>query len=129
MKQLTNEQLLEHCLQEVARIGDIEAVLRRYPQYASQLRPLLEMAMTVGCYYATVPEPPSGLATGRARLLATAAQQRARGAGNHNSKRKETTQDETLLSDQTCQCNPGRCDRHGGCRWRSRLGSQRQPPW
>ncbi|NIO71067.1 MAG: hypothetical protein GTN71_19050 [Anaerolineae bacterium] len=78
MKQLTNEQLLEHCLQEVARTGDIEAVLRRYPQYASQLRPLLEMAMTVGCYYATVPEPPSGLAAGRARLIATAAQQRAR---------------------------------------------------
>lgn len=78
MEKLTLERMLEHCLQEIARTGDVEAVLRRYPQHASQLRPLLEMAMTTGRYYATVPEPPGGLAGGRARLLATATQQRAR---------------------------------------------------
>lgn len=97
MRKLAFEQLLEHCLQEVARTGDIEAALRRYPQYASQLRPLLEMSMTVGCYYATVPEPPSGLAAGRARLLATAAQQQARAQATAISTRKERIQHKMKL--------------------------------
>jgi uncharacterized membrane protein YgcG len=97
MKHLTIEQLLEHCLQEVSRTRDIEAVLRRYPQYASQLRPLLEMAMTVGCYYATVPEPPSGLSAGRERLLATADQQRARAQATAISTQKERIQHKMKL--------------------------------
>ena len=97
MKKLTFEQLLEHCLQEVARTGDIEAVLRRYPQYASQLRPLLEVAMTTGRYYATVPEPSGGLAAGRARLLASAAQQRARAQANTILTRKERVQHKMKL--------------------------------
>jgi uncharacterized membrane protein YgcG len=97
MKQPTIESLLEHCLQEVARTGDIEAVLRRYPQYASQLRPLLETATTVGCYYATVPEPPSGLAAGRARLLATATQQRARAQATAISTQGERIQHKMKL--------------------------------
>jgi hypothetical protein len=97
MEKTTSEQLLEHCLQEVARTGDIETVLRRYPQHASQLRPLLEMAMTVGCYYATVPEPPGGLAAGRARLLATATQQRARAQATAISTRKERIQHKMKL--------------------------------
>jgi hypothetical protein len=93
----TSEQLLEHCLQEVTRTGDIEAVLRRYPRYVSQLRPLLEMAMTLGCYYATVPEPPSELAAGRALLLATAAQPRARAQATAISTRKERIQPKMKL--------------------------------
>jgi hypothetical protein len=97
MEKTTSEQLLEHCLQEVARTGDIETVLRRYPQHASQLRPLLEMAMTMGCYYTTVPEPPSGLAAGRARLLATATQQRARAQATAISTRKERIQHKMKL--------------------------------
>ena len=97
MEKLTLEQLLEHCLQEVARTGDVEAVLRRHPQYASQLRPLLEVAMTAGRYYATVPEPSGGLAAGRARLLASAAQQRARAQANTILTRKERVQHKMKL--------------------------------
>jgi AraC-like DNA-binding protein len=72
------DQALERCLRELARVGDVEAILRRYPQYASRLRPLLEAAQMTRRYYEAVPEPPGGLAAGRERLLAMAAQQRAR---------------------------------------------------
>ncbi len=72
------ERALEHCLQQLARTGDVEASLRRYPQYAGRLRPLLEMAWVARRHYDAVPEPPGGLAGGRERLLAVAAQQRAR---------------------------------------------------
>jgi AraC-like DNA-binding protein len=72
------DQALERCLRELTRMGDVEASLRRYPQYASRLRPLLEAAQMARRYYEAVPEPPGGLAAGRERLLATAAQQRAR---------------------------------------------------
>lgn len=78
MAELSFEQLLEHCLHEMAHTGDIEAVLRRHPQHADELRPLLKVAGATGQYYATVPPPPGGLATGRAQFLATAARQRAR---------------------------------------------------
>jgi AraC-like DNA-binding protein len=72
------DQSLEHCLRELTRTGDVEASLRRYPQYASRLRPLLETAQATRRYYETVPEAPGGLAAGKERLLAMAAQQRAR---------------------------------------------------
>jgi hypothetical protein len=72
------EQQLERCLQDLARTGDVEASLRRYPQYADQLRPLLEIAQATRRYYGSVPEAPGGLEAGRERLLATAARQRAR---------------------------------------------------
>jgi hypothetical protein len=71
------EQSLEHCLQELTRTGDVEASLRRYPQYADRLRPLLEMAQETRRHYESVPEAPGGLAAGREWLLAVAAQQRA----------------------------------------------------
>jgi hypothetical protein len=73
------EQLLDRCLQALHRTRDIEEVLRDYPQYADQLRPLLEMALATRRHYADVPEAPGGLAAGRERMLAAAAQQRARG--------------------------------------------------
>lgn len=74
------ERSLEHCLQQLARSDDIEAILRRYPQYADRLRPLLEMARAARRHYDAVPEPPGGLAGGRERLLAVAAQRRAQSA-------------------------------------------------
>jgi uncharacterized membrane protein YgcG len=78
MARVSFERSLEHCLQQLARMGDVEASLRRYPQYADRLRPLLEMAWAAHRHYDTVPEPLGGLAGGRERLLAVAAQQRAR---------------------------------------------------
>ena len=72
------EGSLEGCLQELARTGDLEASLRRYPEYAERLRPLLETAQATRQHYTAVPEPPGGLALGRERLLATAEQDRKR---------------------------------------------------
>ena len=72
------EQSLEHCLQALARTGDVEASLGRYPQYADELRPLLEMAQVTRRYYRDVPQAPGRLAAGRQRTLAVAAQGRAR---------------------------------------------------
>jgi len=68
------DQFLEYCLRELNRTGDIEASLGCYPQHADQLRPLLEMAQIIVCYYSVVPEPPGELLVGRERMLTLAAQ-------------------------------------------------------
>ncbi|MCK4471727.1 MAG: hypothetical protein KAW49_08060, partial [Anaerolineae bacterium] len=91
MAKVSFDQLLERCLQKMARTGDIEASLRRYPQYADRLHPLLEMAQATRRYYEAVPEAPGGLAVGRERLLAVAAQQRARGVSVTSATRTTTT--------------------------------------
>ncbi|MBU0703357.1 MAG: hypothetical protein KKC18_05775 [Chloroflexi bacterium] len=70
------DRLLEYCLRELSRTGDIEAGLLCYPEHADRLRPLLEMAQIVLCYYGIVPEAPGELLAGRERLLTLAAQQR-----------------------------------------------------
>lgn len=68
-------------MQDLTRTGDVEASLRRYPQYTDRLRPLLETAQVIRHHYDAVPEAPGGLAAGRERMLAVAAQQRARNVG------------------------------------------------
>jgi hypothetical protein len=73
------DQLLEECLEDLARSGDVEASLERYPELADQLRPLLQTAEATQRSYALVPDAPGGLADGRERFLAAAAQQRERG--------------------------------------------------
>jgi hypothetical protein len=73
------EQALEYCLQELTETGDIEASLRRFPQYVDQLRPQLELAQAMRVFYSQVPEAPGGLKVGRERMLAAAAEQRQRG--------------------------------------------------
>jgi hypothetical protein len=78
MNERSLDQLLEYHLEEIGRSGDIEASLLHSPQYVDQLRPLLEAAQAIRQYYQAVPEPPGGLAAGRKRMLAVAAQQRAR---------------------------------------------------
>lgn len=70
-------QILECCLQELSRSDDVEASLALYPQHADQLRPLLQVAQAACDYYDAVPEAPGGLAAGRERLLAVAAEQRS----------------------------------------------------
>ena len=84
------EQSLEECLQELAQTDDVAASLRRCPQYAGQLRPLLEMAQATRRYYQAVPEAPGALVGGRERLLALAAQQRAGGARAVPAAKKAT---------------------------------------
>ncbi len=91
MAKVSFDQSLERCLQKIARTGDIEASLRRYPQYADRLHPLLEMAQATRRHYEAVPEAPGGLVTGRERLLAVAAQQRARGVSVTSATRTTTT--------------------------------------
>jgi len=68
------DQLLERCLQELARTDDVEAALQLYPQHVAQLRPLLEMARMASRCYADVPEAPGGLRAGRERFLSIAMQ-------------------------------------------------------
>jgi hypothetical protein len=70
------DHLLERCLQEVEDTGDIDVVLRRHPEHAEQLRPLLQLASTMRERYAEVPEPQAQLAVGRARLRREARQAR-----------------------------------------------------
>ena len=70
------DRLLEYCLRELGRTGDVEASLECCPQHADRLRPLLEMAQIALCYYDIVPEAPGELLAGRERLLTLAAQQR-----------------------------------------------------
>ena len=91
MAKVSFDQLLERCLQKMARTGDIGASLQRYPQYADRLHPLLEMAQATRRYYEFVPEAPGGLVAGRERLLAVAAQQRARGVSVTSATRTTTT--------------------------------------
>jgi hypothetical protein len=87
MARASFEQSLAHCLRELTRTGDVGASLRCYPQYADRLRPLLEMAQVTRRYYDAVPQAPGGLAAGRERLLAVAAQQRARGVSTTSTSR------------------------------------------
>ncbi|MCP4543980.1 MAG: hypothetical protein GY832_43255 [Chloroflexi bacterium] len=84
------EQSLEHCLQDLEHTGDIESCLQHYPQYADRLRPLLEMAQLARQHYEFVPQPPSGLLSGRERLLAEAAQQRARATSKSKAEIRTT---------------------------------------
>jgi hypothetical protein len=61
--------ILAQCLEEAE--GDDDAgddVLRRYPEQARNVRPLLELAHAARRIYADVPEPPGGLSVGWARL-------------------------------------------------------------
>ena len=81
MARISTKKALERCLQRLTRTGDVEATLRETPRHAERLRPLLEVAQATQIHYEAVPEPPGGLAAGRERFLAIAAQQRTTNAG------------------------------------------------
>lgn len=72
------ERALEHCLQELIRTDECETCLKNHPQHAARLRPLLEIAQETREHHKRVPEAPGGLLSGRERMLAAAAQQRAK---------------------------------------------------
>jgi len=71
------DRILAQALQDLGRTEDVEAVRRRYPEHAEDLQPLLEMAQLTTHYYAEVPDPPGGLAEGRARVLKAAGEYRS----------------------------------------------------
>jgi len=67
-------QILEACLDAIDRGQDPEEILSQYPQDASAVRPLVEMAAaTTKSFDVDIPPPPSGLTEGRQQLLDAAA--------------------------------------------------------
>ncbi len=80
MKNLSFEEILAHCLDEMAAGADIEQVVARYPAYAAELRPLLEAALQLRGI--PVPPPrPQAVRQGRARVIARSRPSRASGWG------------------------------------------------
>ncbi|WP_376788538.1 hypothetical protein [Thermoflexus sp.] len=80
MKDLSFEELLARCLEEMAAGADIEQVVARYPAYAAELRPLLEAALRLRGI--PVPPPrPQAIRQGRARVIAWSRPSRASGWG------------------------------------------------
>jgi hypothetical protein len=61
---------------------DVEGVLKRHPEQAGALEPLIEAAVMTSKFYADVPEAPGGLVEGRLRVLAVTAEQRRRVTAN-----------------------------------------------
>jgi hypothetical protein len=69
--------VLEICLQEFESGADLETVLARYPDLASELRPLLNASVVVRTRSELVSAPsPDAVRRGRAKLLQHAAQMR-----------------------------------------------------
>jgi hypothetical protein len=71
-------QDLDLALSELAELGDVEGVLSRHPLQQRDLEPLLHAASHTRAHLIKVPPPPHDLQDGRRRLLAEAAQMRAR---------------------------------------------------
>ena len=77
-------EALEICLQDIERGADLESVLFRYPEFADELRPILEAS--AGAKRMAVPAPPPDVVRrNRARVLQYAAQMRE---GNVKSYRR-----------------------------------------
>ena len=66
--------ILEICLQEIENGSDVEAVLSRYPEFAPELRPLLETSIQARS--AAVNPSPEVLRRNKAKVLTQAAQMR-----------------------------------------------------
>ena len=94
MKTHVTESLLTESLEHLKKTGDVAKALRRHPEKAETLQPLLETAQQLTGHYADVPRPPAGLRAGRVEVLTFAAVQRAahmavsgkRGAANKRSR-------------------------------------------
>lgn len=77
METHVTESLLTESLEHLKKTGDVAATLRRHPEKAETLQPLLETAQQLTAHFADVPRPPTNLRGGRAEVLAFAAVQRA----------------------------------------------------
>ncbi len=74
--------VLETCLHEIEHGAEIETVLLRYPEYADELRPLLEASR--GAKQISVPEPSDDVTRkNRAMILQRAAELRESSAATH----------------------------------------------
>jgi len=71
----------ETCLQYLQAGADIEEVLRLYPQWADELRPMLAAAQAARRLGADVHTPKAALARSRARFLAEASRRRGSRSG------------------------------------------------
>jgi uncharacterized membrane protein YgcG len=80
-------EVLEVCLQEVERGESIETVLFRYPEYADELRPILESSMNARSMAITAPSA-EVVQRNRARVLQHAAQMREHEAQAKSSSRR-----------------------------------------
>lgn len=80
-------EVLEICLQEVERGESIETVLFRYPEYADELRPILEGSVNARSMAITAPSA-EVVRRNRARVLQHAAQMREREAQSKSSSRR-----------------------------------------
>lgn len=80
LKEISFEEALARCLDEVAAGADVEQAVARYPAYAAELRPLVETALRLRG--AVVPPPrPEAIRRGRARVMAAARQVEVRRRG------------------------------------------------
>ncbi|MFW6115621.1 MAG: hypothetical protein ACOC7Y_01005 [Chloroflexota bacterium] len=95
--QASLDRLLERCLEQMERVEDIDAVLRRYPEHADELRPLLQLAATVTERYAGVPDPQAELAGGWARLSREADKVREAARGQKGAGRRQHRRSRTRL--------------------------------
>jgi len=77
------EIILDESLSRLKQKESIEACLRRYPQYAAQLEPLLRTALKVEGLKDTEPPSAKAMAAGRERFLREAARLRAEKAPAH----------------------------------------------
>lgn len=69
--------VLEICLQELENGADIESVLARYPDLASELRPILNASINARMRSFSVSDPsPEAIRRGRARVLQRASEMR-----------------------------------------------------
>lgn len=80
-------EVLEICLQEIDRGESIETVLFRYPEYADELRPILEGSINARSMAITAPSA-EVVQRNRAKVLKHAAQMREREAQAKSSSRR-----------------------------------------
>jgi hypothetical protein len=80
-------EVLEICLQEIDRGDSIETVLFRYPEYADELRPILEGSINARSMAITAPSA-EVVQRNRAKVLKHAAQMREREAQAKSSSRR-----------------------------------------
>jgi hypothetical protein len=67
--------VLEICLQDIEQGADVDTVLFRYPEFADELRPILEVSVKARSI--VIPEPPADVVRrGRAKVLQHAAELR-----------------------------------------------------
>ena len=92
------ETILDESLSRLKQKESIEACLRRYPQYAVQLEPLLRTALKVEMLKDTAPPSAKAMTAGRERFLREAARLRAERAPAHKLAKGPARRRRLMLS-------------------------------